>query len=78
MNTFFSVTPDELLRIIYSTSIKSCDLDPVPGQILKKCSHLVLPVLTTIVNLSLESATLPTKLKEALLIPLLKKTFFEH
>ena len=52
---------------------KSCNLDPVPSRILRECLRLLLPVLTTIVNLPLESAMLSTPLKEALLLLFLKK-----
>ena len=32
---------------------KQCELDPIPTSLLKQCLHLLAPVITNIVNLSL-------------------------
>ena len=53
--------------------LKSCDLDPIPGSIMKDCFTTVRPLITKIVNLSMESGRLPTDLKVASVKPLLKK-----
>ena len=52
---------------------KSCDFDPIPASILKECKSTLLPVLTSIVNMSLQSAFMPAALKEAMIKPKLKK-----
>lgn len=52
-------------------------MDPVPGALLKDYDVL-LPVITRIVNLSLDNAPVPTKLKEAALTPIIKKEFLDH
>ena len=52
---------------------KCCDLDPIPAYILKECKSTILPVLTNIVNMSLQSASMPAALKEAMIKPKLKK-----
>ena len=52
---------------------KSCDLDPIPASIFKECKSTILPVLTNIVNMSLESASMAAALKEAMIKPKLKK-----
>ena len=52
--------------------IKSCPLDPMPSTLVSKCEDL-LPVLTKIVNNSLQSGCFPEIWKEALVFPLLKK-----
>ena len=52
---------------------KSCDLDPIPASIFKECKSTILPVLTNVVNMSLESASMPAALKEAMIKPKLKK-----
>jgi len=36
---------------------KSCDLDPIPASTLKECKSTILPMLTNIVNMSLQSAS---------------------
>lgn len=72
LNMFSTVPPDEILNIIGSTTSKSCDLDSVPGHVLKCLFPSILPVIHKIVNLSLETGRMPEILKQAILKPLLK------
>ena len=51
-----------------------CLIDPLPTSVLTKCLPRLLPVITDIVNRSLDEAFRPKSLKTALIIPLLKKT----
>lgn len=51
----------------------SCSLDPIPTNLLKVCLDELLPLLTTIVNKSLETGCFPDNFKKALVTPLLKK-----
>ena len=53
--TFASVSSAELTAIVGSPYLKFCDLDPIPGSIMKDCFTTVRPVITKIVNLSIES-----------------------
>ena len=55
---------------------KSCDLDPIPTNILKALLDILIKPITTIINLSLESGTFPLSFKEAHVTPLLKKSNF--
>ena len=73
LNMFSTVPPDELLSIIDSTTPKSCDLDPVPGHVLKCLFPSILPVIHKVVNLSLETGRMPGILKQAILKTVLKK-----
>ena len=41
---------------------KSCVLDPLPASLFRQCSDVLLPVITRIVNLSLELGVVPTRL----------------
>ena len=52
---------------------KSCDLDPIPASTLKECKSTLLPILTNMVNMLLQSAYIPTTLKEATIKRKLKK-----
>ena len=52
---------------------KSCELDPVPGKFLKLIVNHLSPVISKIVNLSLENASMPSMLKLSVIKPLLKK-----
>ena len=54
---FQRVSVKEVEHLIDVSSLASCDLvDPVPSRILKGCKSTLLPTLTSIVNLSLQSA----------------------
>jgi len=71
----FDTVTDELVRsVITSSASKSCILDPIPTYLLKECIDVVLPVITRIINLSLESSTVPKCFKTAAVTPLLKKS----
>ena len=74
LNDFTPATEKEICEIITASPPKSCDSDPIPTWILKKHLHLLAPLITRIVNLSLESAVFPSCFKSALVTPLLKKT----
>ena len=52
---------------------KSCNLDPLSTDYVKQCLDELLPHITSIVNASLSTATVPVLFKNALVIPLLKK-----
>ena len=49
----------------------SCDLDPIPTNILKALLDILFKPITTVINLSLESGTFPLSFKEAHVTPLL-------
>ena len=61
------------MKLIGASSKKSCTLDPVSAYILNNCMDILLPVITEVVNLSLESSTMPERMKVGVLTPLLKK-----
>ena len=65
---------DDVEQILRGMGTKSCPLDPIPTWLLKNCLIELLPMITTIVNLSLQTASFPKVLKTALVRPLLKKT----
>ena len=71
--TFQRVSTDDIDNFIKSSRVKTCALDPLPAPVLTKCLPILLPVITDIVNRSLDEAFLPNSLKTALIIPLLKK-----
>ena len=70
---FRSVFTDEIRKIITAYNSKSCELDQIPTWLLKLCVSELLPLLTSIINTSFESGVFPTKLKQALIRPSLKK-----
>ena len=72
-NTFQTLNDEEVLRIINKSPTKSCELDALPTHLLKQHKDVVLPSITSIVNTSLQSSTMPVNMKSALVCPLLKK-----
>ena len=73
LSCFMSVTFSDVSELLGKMTIKSCPLDPVPASVLKQCTSVLLPVMTQIVNQSLNLAAFPDCFKLALLNPLLKK-----
>ena len=60
--------------MLKSCKVKSCALNPVPASVLTGCLPILLPVITDLVNCSLDTAFMPVALKTAMIIPLLKKS----
>lgn len=75
---FKYVTVDELSTYVVASDVKSCVLDPIPASIMKECTDVLYPVITRIVNLSLEESVLPACLKDAVVSPLLNKSSLDH
>ena len=69
---FEPLSLDSLKAIIESMPSKTCDFDPLPTSILKKCIDLALPAIHHIVNLSLSLSYFPDILKKACVTPLIK------
>ena len=70
---YLAVPSSELLNINSSTSFKSCELDPVPGHVLKYLLPTILLIISKIVNISVESGRMPELFKQAIIKLLLKK-----
>ena len=70
---FRPVTEEEVAKVLQMSPDKFCDLDPIPTSLLKKCSSVLVPVITNIVNLSFSSGTFPDNFKNSVIKPLLKK-----
>ena len=66
-------TIDEIRTLINKSPSKSCPLDPIPTFLLKDCLEELLPAITTIINASLNTASVPISFKKAVVTPLLKK-----
>lgn len=64
---------EEVLKVINSSSAKSCALDPVPTDILKAFLPYILPFVTDMCNASLRHGDLPVSQRHALVVPRLKK-----
>jgi len=73
LGSFHRATPDEVNKLIMQAPNKQCSLDPIPMSLLKHCSHILTPVITNIINLSITTGVFPTHFKQAIITPLLKK-----
>ena len=67
---FDEVSETEIKKIIMT---KSCRLDPLPTQLLKDHLDLSIPATTKLINCSLSYWIVTSKLKQALITPLIKK-----
>ena len=74
LNTFMDATETEIWNIIKLSPVKSCELDPLPTWLLKKCKAELVPLITDIVYMSLREPMIPKSRKTTLIRPLLKKT----
>ena len=78
LSSLLPASEDELWMLISQSSNKSCCQDPIPAQIIKLCMDGLVSIITLISNMSLTSGVMPSNLKEAVLIPLLKKICLDH
>ena len=69
---FDKLTENDVKSIMQRSSLRSCLLDPMQSWLVNQFDVL-LPVLTTLINTSLQSGEFPKAWKEALVLPLLKK-----
>ena len=74
LRSFQNTSDDEISKLIRQSSNAYCKLDPLPTSLLKQCSSELTPFITKLVNMSLDSAIVPAVMKEAIVVPLLKKS----
>ena len=72
LSDFRATTETEVYNICMSTK-KTSSLDPLPTSVLQPCFQSLAPAYTHIINMSLSKGKVPASLKEAIVIPLLKK-----
>ena len=73
LSTFSQVSEDYIMGVIGKSPSKSCELDPIPAQLLNQCLPELIPHIAHIINLSLAQGIFPEPFKEAIVRPLLKK-----
>ena len=78
LKNFTTITQDQLQKTIKEMLTKSCQLDVIPTDKLKKILRGCLPALTHIINKSLETNQFCSEWKEALVKPLIKKPTAEQ
>ena len=74
---FSPVSENTVSKVVNGMKNKSCCLDPLPTWLLKENLDILLPLLTQIINCSIETGRFPSCLKHAIVRPLLKKPVLE-
>ncbi len=77
LTSFSLVSEEEVRNLLRKAPVKSCELDPIPTWILRQCEESVAPIITRMINESLQSSVMPGDFKLAILAPLLKKIGLE-
>ena len=73
LSAFDPVSEADVDKHIQQIPDKQSWLDPMPTWLLKACSDLLSPFVTSLINASLSSARFPTAFKRAVITPLLKQ-----
>ena len=73
MDIFRVLSEDEGLAIVRKYPTKSCEADPIPTALLKEILPDITPLLTAVVNKSLQTGIFLDDFKEAFVKPRLKK-----
>ena len=73
LTSFRLTTHDGIRQLVSKAPTKSGELDSIPTWLLKQCGDGIIPSMTSIINMSLESEVVPGCFKKALVRPLLKK-----
>jgi len=73
LSSFEPTSPEEIRKLILSSTDASCSLDFIPTRLLKSCIDALITPITHLINLSLTEGVFPTSFKHAVVSPLLKK-----
>ena len=73
ISQFTLPSESDIQKLIEATPKKSCMLDPIPTPLVIGCIDILLPVITKIINISLQTGQFADQWKCALVHPLLKK-----
>ena len=70
---FDEMKVNEVTQIIQLMATKSCEFDPIPAMVLKRFHKDLAPIITRIVNISLQTGTFAMAWKTSIIWSLLKK-----
>ena len=73
LSHFEPATVEEIIMLLKHTPPKSCELGPIPTWLLRHLAVYIAPTICRLCNLSMDSGIFPTQLKQARVLPLLKK-----
>ena len=78
LSEFQPAMNEQVRKLLMSSPAKSCELDPFPTWLLKKCNAVTVLTLTHLVNSSLTAGFVDPALKTVLVQPLLKKVSLDN
>ena len=78
LSNFTPAAMQEVENLIKRSCAKSCGLDPVPTWLLKKHAECLVPIITSIVNMSLADGVFPDQFKTAHVCLLIKKSTLDY
>ena len=70
---FQPLSEDDVISLVNQMSSKTCSLDPMPTNLVKKCIDVIAPTSAIIVNASFTTGIFPDSCKTAIVVPLIKK-----
>lgn len=73
LNCFPEISSEEVQNIIRKMKSSTCPLDPLPTFLVKTHITVLSPLITAVINNSLQTGHVPPVLKNAIITPLLKK-----
>ncbi len=73
-DSFEQLSEEDVKNLIAKSNGKTSSLDPMPTSIVVQCQDVLLPVLTRMINMSLDSGVFPVEWKVADVCALLKKS----
>ena len=76
--SFAVLTEMDVRKLVNKSATKSCELDPISTHFLKQHLDVLIPLITRIINTSLQTGQFPNTLKSAIVRPLLKKSRHGH
>ena len=71
---FHALSGDQVVKLIHACKPTTTAADPLSTEFVLEFTNVLLPVFQKIVNLSLESGTVPRAFKKAVVKPLIKKS----
>ena len=74
LDHFNTYCVEDIRKLVSRSSKKSCQLDPIPTNLVVGMSDMLLPIITNVANSSLSLGHFPSDWKTALVDPRLKKT----
>ncbi|KAK1798200.1 hypothetical protein P4O66_000693 [Electrophorus voltai] len=73
LTSFSPLSTDEILKLLTSSNLTTCLLDPIPSALFQTIARDLLPFISVIINNSLSSGYVLTASKTARVVPILKK-----